>query len=203
MKHIYIMRHGETKRNKEHRLQGRFDEPLNETGIRQAEEAGEEIRRMGIQFDRVYSSPLQRAVKTAMLVTGLPKEDLILDERILEMDYGKYEGWIFEELPEEVWGFFREPLKVGSPEGMESMEELHRRTGEFLESLAAEADDKDENWLVVMHGIAMRALLGNLAEDAKQEAWASPIENCVLYETCLEKGRFTKGVRVQMPGRER
>ncbi len=203
MKHIYFMRHGETELNRRMRLQGRYDEPLNEKGIRQAKEAGEKIREMGIHFDRVYSSTLQRAIKTAELVTGLKKEDLILDERILELDYGKYERWEFGDLPQEVWDFFRNPLGVGSPEGMESLEHLSERTGDFLKDLAAQADDTDENWLVVCHGICMRAVLGNLSPGAEKEAWNSSIENCVLYETCLEDGNYTKGVQVEMPGQKK
>lgn len=203
MKHIYFMRHGETELNRRMRLQGRYDEPLNEKGIRQAKEAGEKIREMGIHFDRVYSSTLQRAIKTAELVTGLKKEDLILDERILELDYGKYERWEFGDLPQEVWDFFRNPLGVGSPEGMESLEQLSERTGDFLKDLAAQADDTDENWLVVCHGICMRAVLGNLSPGAEKEAWNSSIENCVLYETCLEDGNYTKGVQVEMPGQKK
>lgn len=200
MKHIYFMRHGETELNKRMRLQGRYDEPLDEKGIRQAIEAGEKIREMGIRFDRVYSSTLQRAIKTAELVTGLKKEDLILDQRILELDFGKYERWEFGDLPPEVWDFFRDPLGVGSPEGMESLEHLSQRTGDFLKDLAVQADEKDENWLVVCHGICMRAILGNLSPGSEKEAWNSSIENCVLYETCLEDGSYTKGVQVEMPG---
>jgi broad specificity phosphatase PhoE len=203
MKHIYFMRHGETELNKRMRLQGRYDEPLNEKGIRQAEEAGKQIREMGIRFDRVYSSPLQRAVRTAELVTGLTKADLILDERILELDYGKFERMQFSDLPQQVWDFFRKPLETEAPETMETLEHLEERTGSFLNDLAGQADETDENWLVVCHGICMRGILSNLARGDRAEAWRSSIENCVLYETSLENGVFTKGVLVEMPGRIR
>ena len=199
MKHIYFMRHGETELNKRMRLQGRYDEPLNEKGIRQAIEAGGKIRAMGIHFDRVYCSPLQRAVKTAMLVTGLKEDDFIYDDRILELDYGKYERWEFGDLPQEVWDFFRNPMDVPEPEGMESLQHLSERTWSFLKDLAEQADEKDENWLVVCHGICMRGILGNLVPGGERDAWNSSIENCVLYETCLENGKYTKGVRVEMP----
>ena len=49
-------------------LQGRSNLPLNDTGIRQAEEAGRKFREHGIVFDRIYSSPLIRAVQTAEII---------------------------------------------------------------------------------------------------------------------------------------
>lgn len=67
---IYIVRHGETDWNVQLKLQGRSDIPLNATGIEQAEQTGENLKKAGISFDKVYSSPLQRAVKTAELISG-------------------------------------------------------------------------------------------------------------------------------------
>lgn len=46
-------------------MQGRSDHPLNETGFAQAEEAAERFAKMGVKIDKVYTSPLKRAVQTA------------------------------------------------------------------------------------------------------------------------------------------
>ena len=62
---IYIIRHGETQKNKKKLLQGRSNDPLNEAGIAQAEQAREYFENRGVHFDRVYSSPLIRAVDTS------------------------------------------------------------------------------------------------------------------------------------------
>ena len=56
---IYIVRHGETNLNKTRILQGAFDEPLNEEGIRLAKISGQNLK--GIKFDEAFSSPLSRA----------------------------------------------------------------------------------------------------------------------------------------------
>ena len=85
---IYIIRHGKTELNKAKVLQGRSDFPLNEEGIRQAEEAA---ARLGdVRFAHVYSSPLIRAVQTAEIIA--PQIKPVIDERLIEMDYGPYEG---------------------------------------------------------------------------------------------------------------
>ena len=70
---IYIIRHGQTELNITNVLQGRSNHPLNETGIRQAEEAAERLK--DISFDVVYSSPLIRAVRTAEIIVPESEAD--------------------------------------------------------------------------------------------------------------------------------
>ena len=69
---IWIARHGQTRLNKMRLMQGRTDEPLNETGIAQAKAAREKIG--DIKFDAVYASPLDRAIVTGSIIgTGLTR----------------------------------------------------------------------------------------------------------------------------------
>ena len=87
---IYLIRHGQTETNKEHRLQGRSDIPLNDLGRKQAQTAAGWFRSQGIVFDIIYSSPLIRAVETARIIA--PDAHIDTDERIIEIDYGIYVG---------------------------------------------------------------------------------------------------------------
>ncbi|MBQ1538156.1 MAG: histidine phosphatase family protein, partial [Ruminococcus sp.] len=63
---LYIMRHGKTDWNSQHKLQGRTDVPLNEEGRKMAQRAAEEYR--GVHFDVCYCSPLSRARETAEIL---------------------------------------------------------------------------------------------------------------------------------------
>ena len=65
---LYIIRHGETYWNHEHRIQGRSDVPLNENGRALAGKTGEALEQT--PFDVIYSSPLIRAYETANLIRG-------------------------------------------------------------------------------------------------------------------------------------
>ena len=65
----YLVRHGETKWNKERLFQGATDVPLDDTGRQQALDAGAKLKEKGISFKKIYTSPLDRAVETAELIT--------------------------------------------------------------------------------------------------------------------------------------
>ncbi|MBQ9014347.1 MAG: histidine phosphatase family protein [Bacilli bacterium] len=86
---LYVVRHGKTDSNENGRYGGRIDVNLNEEGIRQAEEVALKLK--DIKFEKVFSSPLSRAYKTAEIICK-GKYDIIKDERIIERSNGKLEG---------------------------------------------------------------------------------------------------------------
>ena len=177
---IYIIRHGQTEENIAHLLLGRTDVPLNETGRRQAADAGERFAAAGIRFDAVYTSPLSRAVDTAKIIAG---EETVLteDDRLLEMDFGPFEGISLDSPPPEIVTFFKDFVHNPAPEGMESLFDLVARLGDFLEELAEGPADK--NILVSTHAIAMKAALEYLTPGSHGAYWSKYIENCAVYVT--------------------
>ena len=87
---LYIARHGETPWNVENRVSGRTDVPLTEKGVEQARLLAHSAMGKGIEV--ILSSPLLRARQTAQAVSeaiGVPIE---LDERLIELDFGSFEG---------------------------------------------------------------------------------------------------------------
>jgi len=92
---LVLTRHGLTDRSiPEQHLGQRIDAPLNEAGRQQA--AALATRLHGIDFDRVISSPLSRARQTAEIVA--PAERVEVDDRLIEMDYGDWEGLTYDDL---------------------------------------------------------------------------------------------------------
>jgi broad specificity phosphatase PhoE len=170
---IYIIRHGQTELNITNVLQGRSNHPLNETGIRQAEEAAERLK--GVSFDVVYSSPLIRAVRTAEIIA--PDLKPIIDERLIEMEYGPYEGKGLRELGPEVMTFFRDFVHNPAPEGMEPLDSVVRRGGEFMEDRCRTT----VNILISTHAIAMKGILEYLTPASGGSYWSKNIKNCAVY----------------------
>ena len=185
---IYIIRHGKTDLNQANVLQGRSDHPLNEEGIDQARKAAEKLK--SISFSYVFSSPLQRALETAKII--VPDLEPIKDDRLIEMDYGPYEGSDLNKLDPELLRFFSDFVNEKAPEGMEELSDVVKRTGEFLK----EIKDLEGNVLVSTHAIAMKGLLENLTPDSKGSYWAKHIGNCAVYVTENKNGNFSIPVEI-------
>jgi len=94
---LYIVRHGQTDWNLEGRIQGDTDNPLNETGLGQAQTVGEQLGQ--ITLDHVYPSGLKRAIQTAEAIAG--NAPITPDPRLNERSRGIYEGRVAAEVNDE------------------------------------------------------------------------------------------------------
>jgi broad specificity phosphatase PhoE len=108
---VYLARHGETAWSLSGQHTGRTDLPLTERGERNARALGDRLR--GLAFDKVLTSPLQRALHTCALAGfGGAAE---IDADLVEWDYGQYEGRrtaeIHEQRPD--WQLFRDGCPGG------------------------------------------------------------------------------------------
>lgn len=189
---VYFMRHGETDYNKQGLIQGRTDIPLNETGISQAETAAEYFQRKGICFDRVYTSPLIRAHKTAAIASGWDMDKIRTDERVQELAFGTAEGMDFHTLPEHIMNLFTKPAAYIPPEGAEPLDELKARCQDFLDELAvvSEKESSVQNVLVATHGAALRGILSCLDRCPIEKFWKKGLFNCCAARARLENGEW-------------
>lgn len=90
---IYLARHGQDQDNFNGILNGHRDNPLTALGEQQAQKLAEHIKNAGLKFDAVYSSPLQRAYKTAEAVTDeLGMEKPVKQQDLIEQDMGDMTG---------------------------------------------------------------------------------------------------------------
>ncbi len=183
---IYFIRHGQTETNKANRLQGHSDIPLNDVGREQAGTAAAWFRTQGITFDLIYSSPLVRAVDTAKILE--PDVPIITDERIIEIDYGIYEGMDLKDPAPEIVTFFSDFVHNPAPEGMEALPHIIERFGAFLEDIRPQAEGK--NILISTHAIAMKGGLEYLTPSSGGRYWATHIANCDVYAASFKDGKY-------------
>lgn len=163
--------------NLHHLMQGRIDAPLNEHGIRQAEEMRQKIG--DIRFDAVYSSPLQRARRTACIIGNVPEEQLRIDSRIIEVDFGRYEGHRYHLLGPAMTLYWVMPEIFPAPPTVETVAQMIRRSQSFLKDL--ERKGQQEGWedvLVTCHGGIMRTLCGYLENRKNGILWRPKPKNC-------------------------
>ncbi len=157
---FYLIRHGQTDWNAERRLQGQKDIPLNDLGRKQAARNGDRLAALigdPQRYDFV-ASPLGRTRETMEIVRhqmGLEPEDYRTDNRLLEISFGDWEGFTFDE------------IRIDSND---AVEERHVRKWDFLQPNGESYQilcDRVEGWLsqvekdtvVVCHGGVIRALL--------------------------------------------
>ncbi len=151
---IYIARHGQDEDNRNGILNGHRDEPLTDLGIQQAETVAQKIKETGLHFDIVYSSPLQRAYKTAKIISdtsGQPKP-IVLNE-LIERDFGVMTG-IETKRIEELCApniIKANPIVYFlNPQGAETFPDLLMRAQKMLDLIKTKHDDK--TILLVTHG---------------------------------------------------
>lgn len=190
MSEIWLTRHGQTDWNKHRLMQGRSDIALNDIGVMQAKAMREKID--PIHFDRVYASPLQRAKDTACIIADVKEEDIIIDERIIEADFGPYEKKNYRKLGLPMTMYWTLPWFFDAPEGTESIESMKERASSFLDDLHLL---KNERVLVVCHGGIMRVLSGLLSHHQNQLMWYPKPHNCEMRIFSVEERKMLKRIR--------
>lgn len=140
---LYIVRHGQTKLNAEHRVQGRNRYPLNEMGINQAKSLQEKFEKEGIFFDFVYSSPQERAVQTAEIISN---QKAIVDERLNVYDLGTADGMLLSEV--KITGVVPD---LNIYEGVENLFDYKNRIFNFINEIIEKYRNKNVNILVAGH----------------------------------------------------
>ena len=157
---LLLTRHGETEWNLIRRYQGQSDVPLNQTGIRQAEQLAKRLSTEKI--DAIYASDLCRAVDTARMIINMQElaPAFQKDPRWRELSFGKWEGLNHEEIQaqwhNEAAKWYTDQVN-SSPPGGETLLQLAERVQSALSELKNK--HKDERVLVVSHSGAIQALL--------------------------------------------
>lgn len=142
---LYFTRHGQTDWNIERRLQGKSDIPLNATGIAQAKKTKEALQE--IRIDKIYTSPLMRAKKTAELINEGRNITIYEEKRLMERGFGIYEGKLRKDiLISDIWVSSDIPLSAGG----EDTNSFFKRVEEFLDEIIEES--QMSNLLLVSHG---------------------------------------------------
>lgn len=192
---LILIRHGETDWNKKHRFQGRADIPLNDYGRELAILTRE--RMPYIPYDRVYSSPLIRAAETAnILLEGRPERNEIrLDPRIIELDFGVYEGSNIEEAganPEHpLYNMLHHPELYSPADEAESFEQLIDRCRRFLDDEILPLEEQCSNVLVVAHGALIRGIVCAAGRKEVKDFWGCRYFNCCVTTLDISAGVIT------------
>ncbi|MFQ6067379.1 MAG: histidine phosphatase family protein [bacterium] len=132
MKRVILVRHGETNWNREDRIQGGLDIPLNEQGKEQAKDIALKLAHTVIHY--IYSSTLSRALDTAVEIAKLHKLEVLTDPRLNELRQGRWEGMKTSEvrrLYPDLHSRWEEDPTSAVPPGGESVRKAFQRVKKF------------------------------------------------------------------------
>ncbi|RBY86843.1 histidine phosphatase family protein [Blastococcus sp. TF02A-26] len=153
MGQIVVLRHGQTEWSRSGQHTGVTDLPLLPEGEDKARSVAPRLAER--RFAEVWTSPLQRARRTAELA-GLTATGV--DRDLVELDYGGYEGRTTAEISEELgreWSVWRDPIVPGETPG-ETLAQVAERVDRVLDRARARLADGDV--ALVAHGHVLRVL---------------------------------------------
>ena len=163
---IYLIRHGRTYWNNEHRMQGQQNSDLTDGGIKGAINVGKRLNKIHKQrkFDIMISSPLGRTKQTTNYILSQfdsnDKPELIWDKRLMERNFGKFQGYTRDEFKDGWEDEFQEcSLDVYKKMGDtgESADDLNKRVTQFINDVSNKYAGK--RILVVSHGGTIQYML--------------------------------------------
>ena len=156
---IIFLRHGQAENNTKKILAGRTPGiPLTQKGITQAESAGEFIKTLKIS--KIYSSPVERAKSTADIVSKHCNAPVVVDERLTELDMGKFTMMPYEEIfamHGNVFLKFYDGNPAIKENNVETFAEVKERVGEIVNYVIEK--HHNENIVLVTHMDPIKAIL--------------------------------------------
>lgn len=169
---LYVTRHGQTTWNVLNKICGRTDAPLTELGKQQAQALAEKTKDLGI--DLIIASPLRRAMDTAKAVSDACCASVITDDRLIEQDYGLYEG---KDRKDPAFQANKRLFAFRYPQG-ESMMQLAGRVYGLLEEVKEKYGDKTV--LLVCHNGICRVIHSYFRDMTNEEFATFSMDNAAL-----------------------
>ena len=198
MNKLVLLRHGQSQWNLENKFTGWKNVSLTEQGINEAKNAGNLIKKNNIKFDKIFSSVLERANKTAeILIKTAKMNEFIKNNEIIytrnkslnERDYGDLVGLNKKETAEKFGKdqvhLWRRSYETQPPNG-ESLKDVVERVSPYFTDKVEPLILNEKNILIVAHGNSLRAIMIKVGLYKPEEISSielptgSPL--CLLYE---------------------
>ncbi len=171
MNKLVLLRHGQSQWNLENRFTGWKDVPLTEKGINEANNAGHLLKKHNIKIDKVFSSVLERANKTAEIaikaseIENLHKNGKLIyekDQKLNERNYGDLVGLnkaeTADKFGKEQVHIWRRSYDTPPPNG-ESLKDVVDRVSPYFTEIIEPHILNKKNVLIAAHGNSLRAIM--------------------------------------------
>ncbi len=189
---INLMRHGLTDWNKDQKIQGRTNVPLDESSVDKINKIMPQLR--SENFDIIISSPLMRAKQTAEIVNKQLNLPLIEDELLVERNYGKFEGKKVNDIKNDHPDYAKDKINYDIPgDDEETYQEIAQRLKKFIKQVSKEYPNK--KILVICHNAVIRTFKMIIKDSSPKElsGYKPSFDKLVKYQI-LDGNYNLKGV---------
>jgi len=199
---IIFLRHGQAKNNTDRILAGRTEGiPLTDTGIKQAEHTAQLLEHMNVSA--IYSSPIQRAKHTAEIVGKHNSLDVTIDDRLIELDMGKFTRMPYDEIFNShgnvFMKFYNGELEIAH-NGVETFSEVKKRVLGIVDDVIQ--NHPDENVVLVTHMDPIKAMLSTIIDLSPTNLFELIIANASLNIFREKDQKFSlSGLNIMHPSR--
>ncbi|MFX0060706.1 MAG: histidine phosphatase family protein [Candidatus Hermodarchaeota archaeon] len=189
--YIYFIRHAQSEGNRQKVFQGWSNVSLSEIGKKQVIKLKEHLLHENLVFDRIYSSPLARAMETALALQSCVKtKEIIPIDGFKAINVGEWEGIAIEtvkkQLRQEYWNWRNNPGIFCFPGGESIKDVLKRAKLSLLTTILDQNWEKGAYIAIVTHMVVIRALLIWLLQTNLTRFWDSnhkiPNTGLILFE---------------------
>lgn len=191
---LYIVRHGETIWNEKKLLQGSTDIDLNENGRRLARLTG--IALNDTHFDKIYSSPLNRAYETACIIRNGRDIPIIKNELLRELCFGVWEGqnmsMLLKDDNQKFKYFFKQPHLYEPTTNGETIDALCKRASKFMSEIVEPEAPALSRIMIVAHGALNKAIMTHIKKHSMEHFWSGGLQkNCNVIIVDYTNGKYS------------
>lgn len=178
---IYVLRHGTTQWNLDHKIQGATDIPLHPIGREEARQIRRKVQ--DLTFEVILTSPMARALETAQIIRQNDQIPLVVESRLQEVSFGDWEGSTWDEVQQR-FSFLMENIPsngyIDPPNG-ESFEDAAKRICPLVKSLLKERKD----CLLITHKAVIRFLVYCITKKTPAKTGGLDIPNLSILHFCI------------------
>lgn len=188
---LIFVRHGQTEWNRIERFRGRYDVPLNSTGLEQARKAAQRLAKRWNPV-AIYSSPLSRAAQTAEVIARAYDQEAIPDGGLVDIDYGAWQGMspaeVREKWPEQITAWYERPELAEIPGG-ETLQQVRERA--MAAVFQAVEQHTGQTIVMVSHTVVNRLITLGALGLSNERFWRLRQEPCAINVLEIEGQDFT------------
>ena len=190
---FFLMRHASTDANIEDRFigSGSPNESINTKGKLEARNVGKYLKNTAGKVDIIYCSPMKRCVETALEVSDEAGGEIITDDRLIEVDFGNWEGVRRVDIPKKEYDRYESDANYQIPGSKDTYNSNSARAKSFLDEMIANQTVHGKRVLVITHKTIGRIMVQTIEGTAHLHFRSIPMENASLRRVSVQDDKMS------------